>query len=131
VPIFTGFSVGYGVRQAQATLEIRDANAEQVRLQVSLDVWNGYYALDSGNQQLAATTTLTKTAETNQEVAEGRYKAGVGTIIDLLTAQTAAALARQARISAELNWEVARAQLALALGRLSGIEPLNTSAALP
>jgi outer membrane protein len=131
VPIFTGFSVGYGVRQAQATLEIREANAEQVRLQVTLDVWNGYYALDSGNQQLAATATLIKTAETNQEVAVGRYKAGVGTIIDLLTAQTAAAAARQARISAELNWEVARAQLALALGRLSGTEPLTSAAALP
>jgi len=76
--------------------------------------------------------TLTKTAETNQEVAEGRYKAGVGTIIDLLKRLRRLRRSRgQARISAELNWEVARAQLALALGRLSGIEPLNTSAALP
>jgi outer membrane protein len=126
VPIFTGFNVGYGVRQAQATLQIRDASVEQVRLQVSLDVWNGYYALDSGNKQLAATATLIKTAQTNQEVAEGRYKAGLATIVDLLTAQTAVAVARQARITAELNWEVARAQLALALGRLSGTEPLST-----
>jgi outer membrane protein len=37
VPVFTGFSVGYGVRQAQATLETREATAEQVRLQVTLD----------------------------------------------------------------------------------------------
>jgi outer membrane protein len=125
VPIFTGFSVGYGVRQAQATLEIREANAEQVRLQVTLDVWNGYHALDSANHSLVATATLVKTAETNEEVAEGRYKAGVGTILDLLTAQQAAAAARLARISAELSWEVSRAQLALALGRLSGAEPLN------
>jgi outer membrane protein len=131
VPIFTGFSVGYGVRQAQAQLDVREANAEQVRLKVSLDVWNGYYALDSANQQLAATATLIKTAGNNQEVAQGRYKAGVGTIVDLLTAQTAAAAARQARISAELNWEVARAQLALALGHLSGTEPLATDAGLP
>jgi outer membrane protein len=131
VPIFTGFSVGYGVRQAQATYEIREANAEQVRLQVTLDVWNGYYGLDSANQQLAATATLIKTAETNEEVALGRYKAGVGTIIDLLTAQTAAAAGRQARITAELNWKVARAQLALALGRLSGMQPLTTGVALP
>ena len=115
-----------GVARRQATLQIRDASVEQVRLQVSLDVWNGYYALDSGNKQLAATATLIKTAQTNQEVAEGRYKAGLATIVDLLTAQTAVAVARQARITAELNWEVARAQLALALGRLSGTEPLST-----
>ncbi len=131
VPIFTGFNVGYGVRQAQAALEAREANAEQVRLNVSLDVWNAYYALDSANQQLAATATLLKTAENNQQVAVGRYQSGVGTIIDLLTAQTAAANALQLRISAELGWQVARAQLALALGRLSGAEPLVTEPALP
>ena len=131
VPIFTGFSVGYGVRQAQATLEIREANAEQIRLQVTLDVWNGYYSVDSANQQLAASATLLKTAQTNQEVATGRYKAGVGSIVDLLTAQTAEAAALQARISAEQNWEIARAQLVLALGRLSGIEPLAADGALP
>jgi outer membrane protein TolC len=131
VPIFTGFAVGYGVRQAQATLESREANAEQIRLNVTLDVWNSYYALDSANQQLAITGTLTTTAQSNQDVAVGRYQAGVGSIIDLLTAQTAAATARQLRITAELNWEVARAQLALALGRLSGAQPLSAEVTLP
>jgi len=127
VPLFTGFSVGYGVRQAQATLEIRDANVEQVRLQVSEDVWNGYYAVDSANKQLEATAALVKTAQSSLEVAEGRYKAGVGIFVELLTAQGAASAARQARITAEQNWEVARAQLALALGKLSGTEPLATA----
>jgi outer membrane protein len=130
VPIFTGFSVGYSVRQSQAALEIRDVNAEQVRLSVSQSVWNGYYALDSANQQLAATGTLIATADKNQEVALGRYQAGVGTILDLLTAQTAAALAAQLRITAVLNWQVSRGQLVLALGRLYGAEPLATGTPL-
>jgi outer membrane protein TolC len=130
-PLFTGFNVSYGVRQAQATLQAQEANVDQVRLNVTLDVWNGYYSLDSANQQLTATAALTKTAEDNEEVALGRYKAGVGSIVDVLTAQTAAALARQTRINAELGWKVARAQLALALGRLSSAEPLRDSAALP
>jgi len=131
VPIFTGFNVGYGVRQAQAQLQAQDASVEQVRLNVSLDVWNAYYSLDSANQQLVATATLIKSAEDNQQVALGRYQSGVGTIIDLLTAQSAAASARQLRIAAELGWQVARAQLALALGHLSGTVPLDVSAALP
>jgi outer membrane protein TolC len=131
VPIFTGFQVGYSVRLAQAALESREVNAEQVRLNVSLEVWNAYYSLDSANQQLATTSTLIITASSNEEVAVGRYQAGVGTIIDLLTAQTAAASARQLRIGAELNWEVARAQLALALGRLTGAQPLNADSTLP
>jgi outer membrane protein TolC len=126
VPIFTGFNAAYGVRQAQAALESSEANADQVRLGVSLGVWNAYHLLESANQQLSVTGELTKTAEDNQQVALGRYQAGVGTIVDVLTAQSAAALARQTRISAELGWQVARAQLALALGRLTGAEPLST-----
>lgn len=131
VPIFTGFNVSYGVRQAQAALEASEANAEQVRLGVSLGVWSAYSALDSANQQLAVTAALSKTAEDNEQAAIGRYQAGVGTIIDVLTAQTGAAVARQVRNSVELGWRVARAQLALALGRLSGAEPLDDRAALP
>lgn len=130
VPIFTGFNVAYSVRQAQAALENSEVNVDQIRLNISSDVWNGYYSLSSANQQLGASATLVKTADQNQQVALGRYKAGVGTILDLLTAQAAAASAAQTRITAELNWEVSRAQLTLAIGRLSGSEPL-TDQALP
>jgi outer membrane protein TolC len=130
-PLFTGFNVSYGVRQAQATLQQQEANLEQVGLSVTLDVWKGYYSLDSANQQLTVTAALTKTADDNQQVALGRYQAGVGTIVDVLTAQTAAATSRQLRINAELGWKVARANLALALGRLSSAEPLRDGAALP
>lgn len=131
VPIFSGFNVSYGVRQAQALLQQQEANLEQVGLTVTLDVWNGYYSLDSYNQQLTATAALTKTADDNLQVALGRYQAGVGTIVDVLTAQTAAATARQFRVNAELGWKAARAQLALALGRLSSAEPLRDGVALP
>ena len=131
VPIFSGFNVDYNVRQAQAVLEAREASAEQTRLGVSLGVWNAYYGLDSANQQLTATGALLKTSEDNKQVALGRYGAGVGTILDVLTALQAAAAAEQLRISAELAWQVGRAQLALALGRLTGAEPLADSAAFP
>ena len=50
VPIFTGFKVDYGVRQAQAALESREVNVDKVILQVTSDVWNAYYSLDSAAQ---------------------------------------------------------------------------------
>jgi outer membrane protein len=131
VPIFTGFSVGYGVRQAQGALQVSEANAEQIRLNVTQSVWSAYYSLDSANQQVTVTAGLIKTAEKNEEVALGRYQGGVGTIVDVLTAQAAAALARQTRIASELAWQTARAQLAFALGRLSGAEPLSDTAVSP
>jgi len=125
VPIFSGFKTGYDIRQAQAALEAREVNIEQIRLNVSQDVWDGYWGLSSAGQELGASATLVKTAAQNQDVAIGRYQAGVGTILDLLTAQTAAASAQQTRILAEHDWQVARAQLVLAIGRLTGIDPLH------
>ena len=96
---------------------------------MSLDVWNAYAALDSASQQLKATAALLASARENEEVALGRYQAGVGTIVDVLTAQSAAAGARQQRIGAEQAWQVARAQLALSIGRLTSAEPLATAGA--
>lgn len=131
VPIFSGFGVDYSVRQAQAVLRGSDASLEQSELNVSLTVWNAYYGLDTAITQLAVTGKLVQTAEENEQVALGRYQSGVGTIIDLLTAQTAAGIARQTRITAEYTWQSSRAQLALALGRLSGTQPLALDATLP
>lgn len=131
IPIFTGFAVTYGVRQAEAQLEASEVNVEQARLAVSLGVWNAYYALDSANQQLTVTAALGKTAEENEQAALGRYQAGVGTMVDVLTAQSAAATARQTRIQAELGWRVARAQLVLAIGRLTNAQPLQGTLPLP
>jgi outer membrane protein len=131
VPIFSGFNASYGVRQAQGALDSREVSVDQARLTVSQDVWSAYYALDSANQQLIQTRTLVETAQNNQQVALGRYQSGVGSIIDVLTAQTGAANARQLRINAELSWEVSRAQLVLAVGKLTSAEPLSSTAALP
>jgi TolC family type I secretion outer membrane protein len=130
-PLFNGFNTTYRVRQAEAALAAREANAEQVRLAVSLDVWSGYAGLDSAGQQLKATASLLESAVENEQVALGRYQAGVGTIVDVLTAQSALASARQQRIAAERGWRVARAQLALALGRLTSAEPLATAGGAP
>ena len=131
IPIFSGFNVSYNVRQAQAALKAQEINLEQVGLSVTLDVWNGYYNLESANEQLGVTTDLVKTADDNLQVSLGRYQGGVGSILDVLTAQTAAATAHQLQINAQLGWKVSRAQLALALGRLSSSEPLSDSANLP
>ena len=57
-------------------------------------------------------------AEHSERVALGRYKAGVGTVLDLLLAQSALASARLQRIQAALDWYVFRATLAQTMGAL-------------
>jgi outer membrane protein TolC len=55
---------------------------------------------------------LLASATQSNEVALGRYKAGVGSVLDLLAAQSALASARAQQVEARLVWSVSLAQLA-------------------
>jgi outer membrane protein len=89
-----------------------------VRLQVALDVWNAHANLATATQSVKTAEDLLESATQSERVAAGRYRAGVGSILDLLTAQAALASARQSRIQAGTNWYVSRASLAQAMGAL-------------
>ncbi len=118
VPIFSGFETTYRVRSAAAQAEVRAAQRDRIRSQIALDVWKAYQSLTTATQSLKATADLVASAEQSERVALGRYKAGVGTVLDLLAAQSALAGARLQRIQAALDWYVFRATLAQTMGAL-------------
>ena len=118
LPIFSGLSTTYKVRNAEAQADAKAAQRDRIRLQVALDVWKAYQNLTTANQSIKTTIDLLNSAEQSERVALGRYKAGVGNILDVLNAQTALAAARLQRIQATLDWHVYRATLAQAIGAL-------------
>jgi len=118
IPLFEGYAPSYRIRSAEALAENRAAQRDRLKLQISLDVWSAYQQLITANQSVRAAEVLLKSAEESARVALGRYKAGVSNIIDTLNAQSALASARQQKIQAELDWSVARANLAQAMGSL-------------
>ena len=118
IPIFSGFATTYRVRSAAAQAEVKAAQRDRIRSQIALDVWKAYQSLTTATQSLQATADLVASAEQSERVALGRYKAGVGTVLDLLTAQAALANARLQRIQAVLDWYVFRATLAQTMGAL-------------
>lgn len=118
VPIFSGFATTYRVRAAEAQVDARSGQLEQMRLQVALDVWTAYQHLATATQSLRSTADLLNSAEQSERVALGRYKAGVGSMLDVLNAQSALASARQQRIQSTFNWNISRATLAQSIGNL-------------
>ncbi len=118
VPLFEGFSQLYRSRQVQAQADMRQAELDQDELQSSLEVWRSYQSLQTQTQSLAASESLLSSAAESYGEAEGRYKAGVGGIIDLLNAQDVYASAQYQRIAAQSAWRIARLELAASLGRL-------------
>lgn len=118
IPIFSGYAPTYRIRAAEANLDVRSAQRDKLRLQISLDVWRAYQSLRTANESINAALILVNSAEESTRVAMGRYKAGVGNILDSINAQSALASARQQQIQATLNWNIARATLAQSIGSL-------------
>lgn len=118
VPLFSGYAPTYRVRAAEAQVEVRNAQLERLRSQVALDVWNAYQNLLSATQALRTTADLLDSASQAQRMTQGRYQTGVGTMLDVLNAQSALANAQQQSIQASLDWSISRATLAQAVGKL-------------
>lgn len=118
IPLFSGFDTTYKIRAAEAQAQANTAQSEAIRLQVGLDVWNNYQALSTATQTIRSSADLLASAEQSQRMALGRYKAGMGSILDVLNAQSALASARQQRVQALYNWNVTRVSLAKAMGSL-------------
>lgn len=118
IPLFSGFAPSYRIRAAEATADLRAAQRDRLKLQISLDVWTAYQSLRTALESVTATDILVSSAEQSYRVALGRYKSGVGNIIDTLNAQSALASARQQKIQATLNANIARTTLAQAMGSL-------------
>ncbi len=118
VPIFSGYAPTYRVRAAESQVDAKNAQLERLRLQVALDVWTAYQHLTTATQSLRSTADLLNSAEQSERVVLGRYKAGVGSMLDVLNAQSALASARQQRIQSTFDWNISRATLAQTMGSL-------------
>jgi TolC family type I secretion outer membrane protein len=119
IPLFEGFARRERIRAAEARADAAAARRDRAALQVALDVWSAYQEAQTAAQTIRTSRDLEASAEQSARVAGGRYQAGVGTMLEWLTAQSIHAEARRQHIAARYNWLIARATLAQAVGRLS------------
>ena len=125
MPVFTGMTNQYRIRAADADLLAAQARSDVVRQQVALQVVTAYTLLQTATRRVKTSQSLVEAAQQSEQVAAGRYREGVGTIVDLLVAQASLASARAQSIQAQWQWRQALAQLSHDVGTL-GIhgEPL-------
>ena len=123
VPLFSGFEHHYNVEKARAEAAEETARADALANDVRLQVWTSYYDLQTAAQRYATAQDLLASADESARVAGGRYHEGVGSILDLLTAQTALANARAEKILARADWLLALSRLAHDTGTLAAAGP--------
>jgi outer membrane protein len=111
IPIFSGFSHEYDIVTAKENAAAAASRANQTELVAVSQVFTSYYALQTATQRVSTSAELLTSAVQSEEVARGRYAEGVGSILDLLTAQSALADARAQSVLSRWTWYASLAQL--------------------
>jgi outer membrane protein len=118
IPLFEGFARGYQVDQAIAQAERQEAVVEGTQRQVALDLWNSYQTLNGATRDVENSARLLEIATRSWDASRRRYDIGVGSMLELMNAQTALANAKQRRVKALADWSDARVDVASKLGVL-------------
>lgn len=117
-PIFSGFSTVNQYRQAKSIRDQAAATLRQTELSVTEQVITSHAAVRTAFEALRFADELLTTAAEQYKVSLERYKAGVGTIIDLVTAQNTLAVSRAQNVSSTTAWLTALVNLSYSAGTL-------------
>ncbi len=120
VPLFDGGRLRAAERAAARDAARLEAEADAGRVRVARDVVDAYHDARYVQSERELIAAQFDSASESARAAEARYGAGVGSLLELLTAQADLARARQARAQADSDWLAAFSRLNHALGRLPG-----------
>jgi outer membrane protein TolC len=116
IPIFQGTRVKADVLEADATLQERQAQLEDLKGRVDQDVRSAFFDLDSADELVKVAKSNTDLAQETLSQAQDRFATGVTDNIEVVQAQESVASADQAYISSLYTFNIAKVQLARAVG---------------
>lgn len=117
LPLFDDILTAARVAEARATLRGLQAQQEELRQQVALEVRQNLLRLREAEERIRVSEQTLIQAQENLALAEGRYSAGVGNIIELTDAQVLLTSARAQTVQALYAYKTAVAELERAVGQ--------------
>lgn len=123
VPLFDGGRLAAEARAASRDAERLQAEAEMQRSQAALAITRAYHDVRHAQARRAGVALQFESAAESARAAEARYRAGLGSLLEWLTAQADLARARQVRAQSDSDWLAAFSALNHALGRLPEASP--------
>jgi len=106
------------IQQAQSQVRTAELAFQAVEQNVDLQVRQAYLNLQAARSNVEAAQRTVAFAEENRRLAEERYKAGVGTAIEIADAQLQATLAEQSLVTALADQQIALVNARYAAGLL-------------
>ncbi len=89
IPIFDGFTTTAAIRQAQVDASSAELSYDQFREQVALDVRQAFFTYQETGGRLKAGQKTIEQAQDGLKIAQLRYQNGVGTQLEILSAEAA------------------------------------------
>ena len=123
VPIFDGGARRANRRAAQDTLEASRLRDEQLAKDVAADLESAYTTARSANERIGSARALEEVATSNLQVAQEKYRQGLGTPFEITTAQLQLFNAQISTVQALYDYYLAQAALERSTGARSGLNP--------
>jgi len=116
LPILDGGRRRSEVEEAQQAVALARAMRENIELQVRAEVAGAEARVKAARQNIDTAATQVTAADEAYAVAQARYAAGKGTIVELLDAQQARTEARESLVTAQAQYRSTLAELYRAMG---------------
>lgn len=120
--LFDGGVVKAKIKQAEATLITSQQQAKQVQDGAVLEVRQSYLNMLEGQKRIETTALTVKKAVEDLYIAQEKYRAGVGTNLDVIDTQLALTQAKTNQVEALYDFNVSKVQVQKAVGLLNGEE---------
>ena len=118
IPIFNGFLFSARHQEANLRAQAADQAMRDLADRISRDVRTAWLDAGTAYQRLAVTAQLLKQATLALDLAQGRYKLGLSSIVELSQAQLNLTQAQIADTSAKYDFQIQSAVLSYQIGQL-------------
>lgn len=115
-PIFSGFQTKYQVAEAQANYDTVNANEQSLRLDIYSQIQQAYLSLRQAEESISTSELTVRQAKENVELATGRYRAGVGSPLEVTDALVGLNNAQVAYTQALTDYRNSQASIEKAIG---------------
>ncbi len=122
-PLFDGGLTRANLREAEASLQSAQFRLQQAERDAYAEVESALLSVRESAERLEASRLAVAAAQRNFDAAQESLREGVGTIVEVLTAQLALITAETNLVQATYDAAVAELQLRLAVGDKLPVEP--------
>jgi len=118
IPLFSGFSSSNQVTEARSSLKNLRSQEENLKLNIRLEAEQAYLGLKEADERIRVTQKAVIHAQENYDLANGRYRVGVGSPLEVTDAEVSLTNARANHIQALYDYKVAQAKIEKAMGMI-------------